>query len=258
MGVLNLTPDSFSDGGNFLDFSLATHQIKAMIAEGAAMIDVGGESTGPGSSDVSAEEELERVKPIIDFIHKTYHGSPEILFSIDTYKSSVAEHALQQGFHIVNDVTALRGDPRMMDVLLKYKPYVILMYSKDPTARTTRDPLAYDDVVATIRQFLTERVNQLLRAGFPKEKIILDPGMGTFISAIPDYSFEIIQRLPELCELGYPVMIGISRKSCLGGVLEDRDPSSVEWSMKAIRNGASMVRIHNVQLMKQALIANNL
>lgn len=252
MGILNLTPDSFSDGGRFNTLALAESRILQLIEQGADMIDVGGESTGPGAPEVSEAEELERVKPIIDLIFQK-KWNEKIMFSIDTYKASVAEYALKNGFGMVNDVTALRADPEMLRVLIKYKPYVILMYSKDPTPRTTQEPREYEDVLVTIKTFLQERVNVLLEAGFPREKIILDPGMGTFVSAIPDYSFEIIGRLKEFESLGFPLLVGISRKSCLGGKLEDRDPASVEWSVKAIENGAKIIRIHEVGLMKKAL-----
>ena len=259
MGILNLTPDSFSDGGEFNVPNLAIQRIEKMIAEGADIIDIGGESTGPGSGDVSAEEELARIKPVIEVIaEKKWTG--RVRFSIDTYKAQVAEYALEHGFQMVNDVTALRGNPKMIDVLLKYKPYIVLMYSKDPTPRTTNEAVEYDDVMASIKTFMVERISELVSAGFPREKIIIDPGMGAFISSIPDYSFEVINRLRELKKLAYPILIGISRKSCLGaclpdrqGKMEERDQPSVEWSLTALKNGASIIRIHNVELIKKAL-----
>lgn len=250
MGILNLTPDSFSDGGEFNTQESAIARIEDMIAQGADIIDIGGESTGPGSPNVSVEEELRRTKPIIDVIAEK-KLTDKTLFSIDTYKASVAEYALENGFKMVNDVTALRGDPKMINVLLRYEPYVVLMYSKDPTPRTTKEAVEYDDVMASIKTFLLERVSTLVEAGFPEDKIIIDPGMGAFISSIPDYSFEVINRLEELKLLGYPILVGISRKSCLGGKMEDRDQPSVEWSLKAIKKGASIIRIHNVELMKK-------
>jgi dihydropteroate synthase len=252
MGILNLTPDSFSDGGQFFDPKLAAQHIKDMIAEGADIIDVGGESTGPGSEFVSEEEELRRIKPIIDFLANE-KLTERVLFSIDTYKASVAEYALKHGFAMVNDVTALRGDPNMVEILVKYQPYVVLMYSKDPTARTTHDKVVYEDVIGTVKDFLIEQTSELLEAGFPRKKIIIDPGMGAFIGSIPQYSFEVINRLKEMKKLGYPILVGISRKSCLGGKLADRDQPSVDWSLKAIKNGASIIRIHNVGLMRKAL-----
>ena len=249
MGILNITPDSFSDGGKFNAPEAALQRIEAMIAEGADIIDIGGESTGPGSSHVLAKDELARLKPVIDGIAER-RLTEKTCFSIDTYKASVAEFALEKGFQMVNDVTALRGDPKMINILIKYKPYVVLMYSKDITPRTTGDKVAYEDVIGTIKDFLVEQSSLLLEAGFPREKIIIDPGMGAFISGIPDYSFEVIERLGELKPLGYPILVGISRKSCLGGSLEERDQASLEWSLQAIKNGASIIRIHNVALFK--------
>lgn len=252
MGILNATPDSFSDGGQFNEPEAALRRIREMIAQGADIIDIGAESTGPGSRDVETDHELARLKPIIETCYE--EGLTNVTpFSIDTYKAPVAQYALEHGFRVVNDVTCLRGDSQMKDVLVQYKPYVVLMYSKDPTPRTTADKVVYEDVVGTISDFLTEQTSELLEAGFPRENVIIDPGMGAFISSIPDYSFEVIERLEELKELGYPILIGISRKSCLGGKVEERDQPSVDWSMKAIQNGASIIRIHNVKLMKKAL-----
>lgn len=252
MGILNITPDSFSDGGDFLSFEPAQKRLQEMIQEGADMIDIGGESTGPGSIDVSLEEEMKRIQPIIDYVHQN-NLFKQVIFSIDTYKADIAQYALQKGFQIVNDVTALRGDVKMLDVLLSYKPYVILMYSKDSTPRTTRNVVEYKDVVDTIKTFLSERIEKLVQAGFPKEKIIIDPGMGMFVSAKQEYSFEIIQRLSEFQSLGCPLCIGVSRKSFLGGSLKERESASIEWSLKAVQNGASIVRVHSVALMKKAL-----
>ena len=250
MGILNVTPDSFSD--SFLrtkDYELRTKQL---IDEGTYIIDVGGESTGPGSSDVSLDEEMSRVKPVIDYIYQN-KLTDQTLFSIDTYKSDIAEYALQNGFEMVNDVTALRSDPKMIDILVKYKPYVVLMYSKDSTPRTTTESVEYDDVIASIKTFLIDQISTLIQAGFPEEKIIIDPGMGMFVSANPEYSFEIIERLSEFKQLGYPILVGVSRKSFLGGKVEDRDPASAQYSKKALQNGASIVRVHNVEMMKSAM-----
>ncbi len=253
MGVVNVTPDSFSDGGKFADPKDAQRQILELIKQGTDIIDIGGESTGPGSKDVSLDEEMKRVKPVIDFIEDE-RLTDKVIFSIDTYKANVADYALQKGFQMVNDVTALRGDPDIIDILTLHQPYVILMYSKDDTPRTTDESIIYDDVIVSIKSFFIDRIVQLIDAGFPEENIIIDPGMGMFISANPDYSFEIIERLPELKQLGYPICIGVSRKSFLGGKTEDRDKKSVEWSLKAIENGADIVRMHNVDTLKKALV----
>lgn len=250
MGILNMTPDSFSDGGEHI-FNFA-FRILELIEGGADIIDIGGESTGPGSPDVSLEEEMKRVTPVIDFIAKK-HLTDKTVFSIDTYKSEVADYALAHGFQMVNDVTALRGDPRMIEVLLKYNPYIILMYSKDPTPRTTTEKIKYDDVIASIKTFLSESISHLVQAGFPEEKIIIDPGMGMFVSADPQYSFEIIERLGELKSLSYPICVGVSRKSFLGGALKDREQPTLEWSLKALWHGASIIRVHEVRPMAEAV-----
>lgn len=258
MGVLNVTPDSFSDGGLYNSDLPAGRQdfgfrILQLIKEGADIIDIGGESTGPGSKDVSLEEEMKRIKSVIDYVYEN-KLTEKALFSIDTYKSEVAEYALEHGFDMVNDVTALRGDSGMIGVLFKYQPYVILMYCKDDTPRTTTESVEYDDVMASVKTFLLDRIIQLVEAGFPEDKIIIDPGMGMFVSANPKYSFEIIERLDELKSLGYPICVGVSRKSFLGGKTEDREQPSVDWSLKALQNGASIIRIHNVGLLKKTLL----
>lgn len=246
MGILNITPDSFSDGGQFLSVKQAIARLHELITDGVDIIDVGGESTGPGSADVSSDEELKRVKPIIDYIaeHKFFERT---IFSIDTYKASIAEYALTHGFQIVNDVTALRGDLKMTEVLSKYQPYLVLMYSKDSTARTTKTSVEYTDVIDTINQFLLGRIALAKKAGLLKSKIIIDPGMGMFVSANPKYSYEIIDRLAELKSLGCPILVGPSRKSFLGADITDRDEKSWQIARQAIRNGASIVRMHTIQ-----------
>ena len=156
MGILNVTRVSFSDGGKYLGTKDYELRIKEMIEGGADIIDVGGESTGSGSKDVSLEEEMKRVKPVIDYVAEN-KLTEKVLFSIDTYKSEIVQYALEHGFQMVNDVTALRGDPNMIGTLVKYQPYVVLMYSKDSTPRTTTESMEYDDVIATIKTFLCIR-----------------------------------------------------------------------------------------------------
>lgn len=245
MGILNITPDSFSDGGQFNRLENAIAHLHKLIEDGADIIDVGGESTGPGSTDVSAEEELKRVKPIIDYIHE-HKLHERVLFSIDTYKAPVAEYALANSFGMVNDVTALRGDPKMIEVLAKYQPYLVLMYSKDPTARTTREAVEYTDIIDTIKKFLFERI-RLAKKVLPTDHIIIDPGMGMFVSANPKYSWEIIDRLPELKLFGHPILVGPSRKSFLGSELKDRDEQSWAVARQSASKGASIVRMHVVR-----------
>lgn len=252
MGVLNVTPDSFSDGGLYLDPHKAISRIHEMIEQGADIIDIGAESTRPDSLSIMVDEEHARLKPIVEYIVQS-RLQKKVAFSIDTYKADIAEYALCHGFMYVNDVTALRGDPLMLSLLIKHKPYVIVMYSKDISARTTRTLVEYKDVVASIKHFLREQISLLILKGFPQEKIIIDPGMGLFISSDPKYSFEIIDWLGEFQELGYPLCIGISRKLFLGVPREEIDRASCMWSMKAISNGASIVRVHDVGMMREQL-----
>lgn len=244
MGILNVTPDSFSDGGQFFSVDAAAARALLMVREGADIIDVGGESSGPGSSDVSEEEELRRVIPVISLLRKS---QPALFISIDTYKAEVARLAIAAGASMVNDVTALRGDPQMAHVIAQTGVPVVLMYSKDKTARTTRLKKCYRDVVKTVRGFLEERVTCALRAGIKREQIILDPGMGAFVSGEPRYSFEILERLEELKELGFPILVGVSRKSFLGGAVNERLAATLKANALAIKNGADILRVHDVK-----------
>lgn len=242
MGILNVTPDSFSDGGKCNTQEKALLRAKQMERDGADILDIGGESTGPGSKAVSLKEELKRVIPVIQAIR----AISRIPISVDTYKAGVAEAALQAGADMINDVTALRGDVKMGRVIAKYKCQVVLMYSKDSTARTAIEEKRYKDVVKTIKQFLRARIDYAQKQGIVKDQIIIDPGMGHFVSALPGYSYEIIARLPELKQLGLPILIGVSRKSFLGGKLENRDERGIPLTALAYINGACIIRTHKV------------
>lgn len=255
MGVLNVTPDSFSDGGQFLSLDLALKQARRLIEEGAHIIDVGGESTGPGSVDVSLEEEWSRVVPVIRGILREF---PEIWVSVDTWKSEVARAAIEAGADLVNDVTALRGDPRMAQLVAEKRVPVVLMYSKDSTPRTTREPVEYEDVVQTISAFWEERVSFALEHGIERGQLILDPGMGAFVSALSKYSFEILRRLNELTRPELPLLVAASRKGflkevCGGGGPEDRMEGSLAAAMIAALNGVSILRVHEVKETKRVL-----
>ncbi len=250
MGILNLTPDSFSDGGKFNTPVKALKQVKKMIKEGADFIDLGGESTGPKSLEVSLSDELQRVIPIIQLIKAEKINIP---LSVDTYKAEVAKQALELGIDMINDVTALRGDPDMKEILGHYKPYVVLMYAKDDTPRTTLFSQKYSDVVSHIKKFLLERVRIAIRYGIPKEKIILDPGLGAFVSSEHSYSFEIIRRLREFKELGFPILIGPSRKSFLGGELKNRLIKTIAITALCAYHGADYIRVHDVKQNREAV-----
>ncbi len=242
MGILNLTPNSFSDGGLHNKTSAAIARAIEMEEEGAHIIDIGGESTGPGSPEVKLEEELNRVIPILKEIRK----STKLPISIDTYKSEVAKQALDAGANMINDVSALRADPKMVKVLAKNQTPTIIMYSKDNSPRTTVKAVKYKDIIKNISDFFTERIEFAEKNGLKKNKLILDPGMGQFISSIPKYSYEIIQRLNELKKFELEILVGISRKSFLGGKMENRDKKSLPLAAIAYLNGASIIRTHNV------------
>lgn len=247
MGVLNLTPDSFSDGGKYNTLNSALKRAQEMKQQGADIIDIGGESSGPGSKNISPKEELERVIPILKKIRKQNN----LLISIDTYKSEVARKALEEGANIINDVTAFRGDPKLVKIIAEYQCPVIITYSKDATPRTTIKKKKYQDVIKDIKNFLQERIKFAKKQGIKPENIIIDPGLGHFISAIPKYSYEIIARLSELKKLNHKILIGISRKSFLGQKMETRDPKGASLSAIAYLNGASIIRTHDVKGIKQ-------
>lgn len=247
MGILNVTPDSFSDGGQFRSREEAVERALEMIRQGAEIIDIGGESTGPGSKDVSLDEELFRVMPVLE----TLRNRTDAWVSVDTYKAEVARRALDAGADMINDVTALRGDAGMAQILQGYDVPVVLMYSKDPTPRTTREPVKYDDVVATVKTFLEERTAFAVKAGIPMERLVLDPGMGAFVSSDAKYSLRLLSRLEQLLELGRPLVVGPSRKSFIGQVLDvplnERLEGSLAACAVAVMKGASILRVHDVQ-----------
>lgn len=252
MGVLNVTPDSFSDGGKFFNVKKAVQRAKQMIREGADIIDVGGESSGPGSKFISEAEELRRVIPVIKKL-VLIAKKRGVLISIDTYKAEVARQAIIAGAKIVNDVTALRGDPKMAKVIANSGVKIILMYSKDSSARTTRKKKRYKDVVGTVMKFLKSRIDFALKQGIKRSQIIIDPGMGAFISVIPKYSFEILTRLKEFKKLGFPILIGASRKSFLPGKVDERLVPTLIAHLIATQNGANIIRVHDVKAHRQML-----
>jgi len=247
MGILNLTPDSFSDGGLYNTMEKAIRRVEEMEEEGADIIDIGGESTGPGAPEVKLEEEIKRVIPVLQEIRKR----TKLPISIDTYKSELANQALALGANIINDVTALRADPKMAKVLAGSAAQIVLMYSKDNSPRTTIEPKIYTDIIATIKDFFDERIKYAKNQGIDASQVILDPGMGQFVSSIPDYSYEIIQRLEELKDLHHPILIGISRKSFLGGKLKERDQKGLPLAAIAYLKGASIIRTHDIKGTKE-------
>src|SRR6202522_767728 len=254
MGVLNVTPDSFSDGGLFLDADAAVARALKMERDGADIVDIGGESTRPGSQAISAEEELRRVLPVLEKLH----GKIKIPISIDTSKSEVAEAAAAAGAEILNDVTALRNHPRMADVARGRKLPLILMHMRGEPRTMQKGPFA-KDVVRDVLAGLGKAVAIARRAGVAKSQIIIDPGIGFGKSY--SQNFELLARLPELAKLGFPILIGTSRKSFIGRALEESPRSSVAkaeriWGTAAtvaasILQGAHIVRVHDVAEMSE-------
>jgi dihydropteroate synthase len=251
MGVVNVTPDSFSDGGVNLDPGDAVATARRMVEEGAAIVDVGGESTRPGAGGVSADEELRRVEPVLERLER-------LPLSIDTSKSEVARRALELGVELVNDVTALRGDPRMADVVAESGAYLCLMHMQGEPRTMQADP-RYDDVVDDVKAFLGDRLAAAVTAGILEERICLDPGIG--FGKTVEHNFELVRRLPELTALGRPVVVGFSRKSSLGKLLGDPSATtgsvaaSVGAAVAAYERGATILRVHDVREHVEALTA---
>jgi dihydropteroate synthase len=243
MGILNVTDDSFSDGGRYLNtVDAANHAIK-MLEDGADFIDIGGESTRPGSYGITAEMEIQRVIPVIE---KVINERPDAIISVDTTKSVVAEEALKSGAKIVNDISAFDFDPKIMEVAQKYDAGYVLMHMKGRPKEMQVNP-HYDDVISEIYDFLFEKTMVLENAGLTK--IFIDPGIG-FGKRIED-NFEILKRLEDFKSLGYPVLVGVSRKSFIGKTLNlevnNRDNATSIVDSIAIKNGAKVIRTHNVK-----------
>jgi dihydropteroate synthase len=250
MGVVNVTPDSFSDGGVNLDADVAAATARRMRDEGAAIVDVGGESTRPGSMGVTAEEELRRVVPVLERLQG------DVPVSIDTAKAEVAGRALELGAEMVNDVTALRGDPGLAEVVAGADAYLCLMHMQGEPRTMQVDP-RYDDVAAEVAAFLEERLGAAVAAGIPEERICLDPGIG--FGKTVEHNLELVRRLDVLLALGRPVVIGFSRKSTLGRLLGDPEArtgttaASVGAAVAAYERGATILRVHDVREHVEAL-----
>ncbi len=244
MGVLNVTPDSFSDGGKFFKSDDAVRQGMEMIGEGADMIDVGGESTRPGSDPLPTEEELSRVIPVIEALSK----KTDVPVSIDTYKAEVARRALDAGAQMINDISALRFDPKMKEVASKYKVPIVLMHIKGTPKEMQKDPY-YDDVIVEITEYLRQSIKMAEDVGIDREKIIIDPGIG-FGKRLQD-NLNILKNLKKFSILGCPILIGCSRKSFIGKILdlpaEERLEGSLAALAVAVMNGANIVRVHDVK-----------
>ena len=249
MGVVNVTPDSFSDGGVHLQPAAAATAGWRMLDDGAAIVDVGGESTRPGSEGVSAEEELRRIVPVLESLH----GAP---ISIDTSKAEVARRALELDAELVNDITALRGDPDLAEVVAESGAYLCLMHMQGEP-RTMQQSPTYDDVASEVAAFLEGRLRFAIDAGVNEDRIALDPGIG--FGKTVQQNFELVRRLDVLTALGRPVLVGFSRKSSLGRILGDPTATtgslaaSLAAGVTAYERGATILRAHDVREHVEAL-----
>ncbi len=251
MGILNVTPDSFSDGGKFFSLEKAAEQAQKMIEEGADIIDVGGESTRPGAGEIGEGEEIGRVAPVISEIRKIFKG----YISIDTRKSKVAEAALKAGANFINDVSGLKFDKKMAKVAADFKVLICLMHSRGNPENMQQNPV-YKDVVAEVLSAVRESIAIAKDAGILHNRIIIDPGIG--FGKTLEHNLEILAHLSRFKELQHPIMIGVSRKSFIGQILNapvagrlEGTLASVVW---AVGQGASIVRVHDVGPVKKALL----
>ncbi len=253
MGILNVTPDSFSDGGKFNSVDNAIHQVALMIEQGADIIDIGGESTRPGSSSVSAQQQIERVVPVIQAIREKF--SAQLLISIDTTSSQVAQAALDAGANIINDISAGQGDKNILTVASQNKAPIILMHMQG-NPKTMQDNPFYDDVMTEVCDALNKRVDEALAAGIEKHNIAIDPGIG-FGKRKQD-NIDLIAGLDKIAALGYPVLLGTSRKRFMGSICETTEPTELVTATAVttalgVMAGIKIFRVHDVKENNQAL-----
>jgi dihydropteroate synthase len=250
VGVVNVTPDSFFDGGLYFEPARAIDRALALAAEGADIIDIGGESSRPGSNPIPAKEEKKRILPVVEVLKQ----KNSVLISVDTTKAEVAEAALAAGADIINDISAGRFDPRMLPIAARSGAAVILMHMKG-TPRTMQIAPHYDDVLGEVKAFLSERLEAAESCGLPRESILLDPGIG--FGKLIDHNLILLNNLGALAELGRPLVVGISRKSFLGKILkveaQDRLEGTIAAAVVSILRGASLLRVHDIQAVKQAV-----
>lgn len=250
MGILNVTPDSFSDGGQHVEPARAIAHAELMIAEGADILDVGGESTRPGSLAVPESEQINRIDPVIKGIRRFWNGP----ISVDTTRASVAHAAFDSGANWINDISALRDDPRMVELAASCACPVILMHMHG-TPRTMQAEPTYDDVVEDVRSFLDARARYAIQCGILPQNVIIDPGIG--FGKTVEHNVALLKGLEVLAGLGYPVLVGASRKSFIGhltgAVVNERLAGSISAALRAIKAGAKIVRVHDVGATRQAL-----
>ena len=252
IGILNVTPDSFSDGGKFFSVDDAVKQAVRMVEEGADIIDTGGDSTRPDSNAISLDEEMNRVLPVIEELVKKI----KIPISVDTYKSEIAKKSLDLGASMINDISALRGDKKLANVVADYDVPICLMHMKGEPRNMQVNPV-YDDVVKEIHDFLKERTDYAVSCNIKKENIIIDPGIGfgKRTGKGIDDNCEILDRLFEFKDLGFPILVGVSRKMFIGNIcggdkplpVTDRLEGSLAAACIAVANGADIVRVHDVK-----------
>lgn len=251
MGIVNVTPDSFSDGGKFMNFSAALDHAKRIVDEGADIIDVGGESTRPGANPVPLEEERKRVLPLIEKLVQQI----DVPVSIDTTKVAIAKGAIESGALMINDISSFRFEPGMAHLAAEYKVPVVLMHMRG-TPRTMQHQVVYENPIAEICDFLKERIAYAESAGIDPQQIIIDPGIG-FGKSLPDGNLRIIKNLAAFKILDKPILIGLSRKAFIGHILnlgvEEREEGTAAALAVAINNGARIVRVHDVKKMKRVV-----
>jgi dihydropteroate synthase len=250
MGIVNVTPDSFSDGGKYLSPEKAIEHSLKLVEEGADIIDIGGESTRPGAIAITDTEEIDRVQPVLEGLA----GRLTIPISIDTRKTKVAQMACEYGASMINDISGLRGEPKMAEVAARYKIYLALMHMRG-TPETMQIGIQYADLIGEITEFLADAAQKAIEAGVSRDKIIIDPGIG--FGKTVEHNFILIKKLDLLAKLGYPILIGVSRKSFIGKSLDlpvdERLEGSLAAAIYAALKGAAIIRVHDVLSTVRAL-----
>ena len=242
MGILNVTPDSFSDGGKFSSFELACQHADDMVAQGALIIDIGGESTRPGAADVTVEDELARVIPLVEYVAKHH----DVWISVDTSKPEVMRQAVNAGAHLINDVRALL-EPGALEAAAQLNVPICLMHMQG-APRSMQTAPEYRDVVADVTEFLRERIQACIDAGIPRERLLIDPGFG--FGKTLEHNYELLAKLERFEQFELPILIGLSRKSMIGNLLarptSERLAGSLAGAMIAAQKGAHIIRVHDV------------
>ena len=251
MGIVNVTPDSFSDGGKFFSKEASFEHAVRLLKDGADILDIGGESSRPGAKPVSLEEEMDRVLPVIVKVHSEF---PHAIISIDTTKAQVAQEAIKAGAKIINDISGLSNDKNMVNIVATYEVPIVIMHMQGKP-ETMQDKPFYNDLIIDIKSFFQERINYVSKFGIKKEQIILDPGIG-FGKTFKD-NFKLINHLEKFCDLGIPILIGPSRKSFIGNALNEEPEFRLEGTSAAVSagilRGARIVRVHDVHQIKKVV-----